>query len=72
MMMEQAADIGRGRRAMEWKRDGRRHQINNQPGRDAAVKAKTVSAVNGTSHCCVDHGGGRKDGGSSRVAVDNR
>jgi hypothetical protein len=53
-MMEQVADDKRGRRAIEWTRDNRQQQINNQPlmgvtkaGGDTAVKAKAALLVNG-------------------------
>ncbi len=67
------ADNGkRGWRAMEWMRDVRGHQINNQPVRDTAVKAKAVSVVNVVFCRRVDHDGGRKAGSNGRAAVENR
>jgi hypothetical protein len=78
-MMEPVADNERGRRAIEWTRDNRQQQIDNQrlmgvskAGGDIAVKAKAVPAVNGAFQRCVDHGSGRKVGANGRAAVDNR
>jgi hypothetical protein len=55
-MMEQASDDERGWRAMEWTRDARQQQINNQPlmgvakvGRDRAVKAVAAMVGMGCS-----------------------
>jgi hypothetical protein len=62
-MMEEAADNKIGRRAMEWTRDDRQQQINNQQlmgvakvSEDAAVTAKAVPAVNGAFRRHVDYG----------------
>jgi hypothetical protein len=41
-------------------------------GRNTAVKAKAVPAVNGLFCCRMDHGGGNKVGSDSTAAVDNR
>jgi hypothetical protein len=63
-MMEQAADDERGWRAIDWTRDNRQQQINNQPlmgvtkvGGETAVKAKATLAVNGVFSRRVGHGG---------------
>ncbi len=60
-------------------RDKRQQQINNQPlmgvakaGRDTAVKAKAVQAVNEAFHQHVGHGSGGKVGADVRAAVGNR
>jgi hypothetical protein len=64
---------------MEWTRDDRQQQINNQPligvakaGRDKAVKAKAAPAMNRAFCCRVDHGGIRKAGTKGRGAVEDR
>ncbi len=64
---------------MEWMRDDRQQQINNQTllgvakvGRDTAVKAKVAPAVNGAFCHHLDHGSGRKVDANGRAAVDNR
>jgi hypothetical protein len=77
--MEQAADNKRGWKAIEWTRDDRQQQINNQPSLgvakmvgDTAVKAKATPVVNEAFRCRLDHGGGRKVSADGRAAVDNR
>ncbi len=66
-MVEQARDDKRGWKAIGWTSGDRGQQINNQPlmgvaeaGRDIAVKAKAVPAVNGAFCCRIDHGGAEK------------
>jgi hypothetical protein len=78
-MLKQVTDDKKGQRAMEWTRDNRQQQINNQPltgvakaSGDTAVKAKAALVMNGAFYCCVDHGGSGKVGANGRVAVDNR
>jgi hypothetical protein len=78
-MMKQAMDDKRGQRAMEWTRDDRQRQINNQSligvakaGGDTAVKTKVALAVNGAFCRQVDHGSSGKVGADGRAVVDNR
>ncbi len=77
--MEQAADEERGWRAIEWTRDNRQQQINNQTlmgvakaSGVTAVKAKAGPAVNGAFRCRVNHDSSKKVGADGRVVVDNR
>jgi hypothetical protein len=64
---------------MEWTRDNRRQQINNQPlmgvakaGGDIAVKAKAAPAVNELFCRRWTMAAAKKVGANGRAAVDNR